>query len=372
MGLARYLDAEKDAEKFALPSLGWPRAYRSGDVVRAEEAGLLLLGRADEQVKLGGRRIELGEVDAALLALSGVRRGCRRAPHPGRQPGAGGVRRARRRKAPNWTPTPRCSPCASSSRPRSCRCSRWSPTCRRGRRARSTATLPWPLPSSSVDPVAAGLLTPTEGWLAQGWAEILGAAVSDPKADFFTHGGGSLTAALVAGSARGTRRCRSTTSTCIDAEGAATLDALGATRTVRRDVAPTPRRAALAQALLMAPMLALVGLRWSSVAAAISTVAAVAVPWMPAAPWWSLALAWLVLFSPAGRIGIAAGGARLLRGVRPAAIRAAARCIGCGRRPGSPSCPVRRASRARRGPPATPARSARRSATTSTCTPHRP
>ena len=68
---------------------------------------------------------------------------------------------------------------------------------------------------------------------------------------------------------------------------------------MRRDVAPTPRRAAIAQALLMAPMLALVGLRWASVAAAISTVAAVAVPWahlswMPTAPWWSLALAWLV------------------------------------------------------------------------------
>ena len=68
----------------------------------------------------------------------------------------------------------------------------------------------------------------------------------------------------------------------------------------------------------MVPMLALVGLRWASVAAAISTVAAVAVPWAPTVPWWSLALAWLVLFSPAGRIGIAAGGARLLlRGVRP-------------------------------------------------------
>ena len=68
----------------------------------------------------------------------------------------------------------------------------------------------------------------------------------------------------------------------------------------------------------MAPMLALVGLRWASVAAAISTVAAVAVPWAPTVPWWSLAVAWLVLFSPAGRIGIAAGGARLLlRGVRP-------------------------------------------------------
>lgn len=73
VGLARYLDAEKDAEKYApLPALGWARAYRSGDLVRAEEDGLLFVGRADEQIKLGGRRIELGEIDAALQALPGV------------------------------------------------------------------------------------------------------------------------------------------------------------------------------------------------------------------------------------------------------------------------------------------------------------
>ncbi|HEX5407510.1 MAG TPA: amino acid adenylation domain-containing protein, partial [Pseudonocardiaceae bacterium] len=73
VGLARYLDADKDAVKFApLPALGWRRAYRSGDVVKAEPAGLLFVGRGDEQVKLGGRRIELGEVDSALQALPGV------------------------------------------------------------------------------------------------------------------------------------------------------------------------------------------------------------------------------------------------------------------------------------------------------------
>ncbi len=74
VGLGRYLDPAKDRQKYApVPSLGWQRGYRSGDLVRADPAGLLYLGRADDQVKLGGRRIELGEVDAALRALPGVR-----------------------------------------------------------------------------------------------------------------------------------------------------------------------------------------------------------------------------------------------------------------------------------------------------------
>ena len=54
------------------PPSGWERAYRSGDLVVNDPAGLLFAGRADDQVKLGGRRIELGEIDSALLALPGV------------------------------------------------------------------------------------------------------------------------------------------------------------------------------------------------------------------------------------------------------------------------------------------------------------
>ena len=72
-GLGRYLDAAKDAEKYRpVPALGWTRAYHSGDLVSSDDAGLLFVGRADDQVKLGGRRIELGEIDAALLALPRV------------------------------------------------------------------------------------------------------------------------------------------------------------------------------------------------------------------------------------------------------------------------------------------------------------
>ena len=55
-----------------MPTLGWDRAYRSGDLVKLELEGLLFQGRADDQIKLGGRRIELGEIDNALQSLPGV------------------------------------------------------------------------------------------------------------------------------------------------------------------------------------------------------------------------------------------------------------------------------------------------------------
>jgi amino acid adenylation domain-containing protein len=63
------------AERFVtLTPAGIPqRLYRSGDRVRwTAEGTLAFLGRSDHQVKVRGHRVELGEVEAALLACAGV------------------------------------------------------------------------------------------------------------------------------------------------------------------------------------------------------------------------------------------------------------------------------------------------------------
>ena len=71
-----YLARSDLAEPQFLPGpCGRPRDYRSGDLVRELPDGQLeFVGRLDRQLKLRGRRIEPGEVEAALLELPAVRR----------------------------------------------------------------------------------------------------------------------------------------------------------------------------------------------------------------------------------------------------------------------------------------------------------
>nr|WP_307856739.1 Pls/PosA family non-ribosomal peptide synthetase [Catenulispora pinistramenti] len=323
VGLARYLDPEKDAEKYApLKSMEWDRAYRSGDLVRADPEGLVFLGRADEQVKLGGRRIELGEVDAALQALPGVAGAAAAVKKTAggaeilvgyvvpSEPGfdTGNARALLAEQLPAAL-VPRIAVLDDL------------PVRTSGKVDRNA--LPWPLPGVE-EPVEAAELTVAEDWLAERWATLLGERPVRPEVDFFDSGGSSLVAARFVS----ILRSRYPTVTVRDVYDNPTLGELAARLLAMApeevgqvaesvpDVVPVSRGAQAIQIAVMLPLATLGAMRWLTLLATLGNV--VDVPWAPRVSWWWVAAGFVLFVSPPGRIAIAATGVRLLvRGVRP-------------------------------------------------------
>ncbi|WP_067570277.1 Pls/PosA family non-ribosomal peptide synthetase [Nocardia acidivorans] len=315
VGLARYLDPAKDAEKYApLESVGWERAYRSGDLVRNDSEGLVFLGRADDQIKLGGRRIELGEIDNALQHLPGVTGGAAaiRTTKAGNKilvgyltgPGSDYDLKAARAILAEQLPAPLVPRLAVVDD---------MPTRTSGKVDRDA--LPWPLPKvAEVDPG----LTPTEQWVAGLWDSILGAEVTDPNADFFDLGGGSLAAAQLVTGLR-ERHPRITVADLYDQPRlgalAALLDATAPVEAAQvREVRPVPLPAQLFQVLATIPLTTLTGLQWLTWLAIVGNIASWtdSLPWLPHLSWWWALIAFLLFISPPGRMALCVAGSRLL------------------------------------------------------------
>ncbi|MFD0375964.1 Pls/PosA family non-ribosomal peptide synthetase [Streptomyces sp. NPDC127112] len=317
-GVARYLDPVKDRERFRpCPALGTGRAYRTGDLVRADPRGLLFAGRVDDQVKVGGRRVEPGEIDAALTALPGVRAAAtvvRDTPAGGRilvgyvVPGPAYTRDGAREELARRLPAALVPLLAEVPE---------LPTRTSGKVDRDA--LPWPLPAGPLPP---DRLTPAEARLAVLWEEQLGIRPG-PGDDFFALGGTSLGAARLASALRAGHPGISVADLYrrpVLRDMAAHAETLVARRDPRPPVRPVPRRAGLVQLLTQTASYTVTGLRGVVLLAGVDNVLGLLAPhtWTPYTPWWLVLTGWLVLFAAPSRFALGTLAARLLtRGVRP-------------------------------------------------------
>jgi non-ribosomal peptide synthetase-like protein len=330
VGLARYLDEDKDAEKYAaLPALGWERAYRTGDLVALEPGGLAFHGRGDDQVKVGGRRIELGEVEAAVSALPGVdgaavavRRTEAGVPIlVGYLLAADSFNRSQARaRLAESLPAPLIPLLAVVAE---------LPTRTSGKVDRDA--LPWPLPDVAEElSESLAVFKREESWLAQQWLAVLGTPVLDRRADFFESGGGSLAAAQLVSRIRR----KSPEFSVADVYDHPRLSAMATAIAATEEDAPwresfskataTPLVTRWAQQLAGIVLFIFSGARWLVYLLTASWVLRLmpGFDFLPEVNGWVL-LAGLALFAlPFGRMAIAAASARLLlAGVKPGDYR---------------------------------------------------
>jgi non-ribosomal peptide synthetase-like protein len=314
VGLGRYLDPVFDAERYAgLPALGWARAYHSGDFVREALDGFHFAGRRDDQVKLGGRRVELSEVEACLSAVAGVRAASATVQTTAAdnrilvgyvvgEVTADEVRAQVVEELPDGhvplVVVLDAMPMTAAGKV--------------DRRA-----LPWPPPGASQ--VSASVLGPTAAWLAERFAEQLGPAVTSADSDFFAMGGTSLLAAKLVS----VLRARFPSVAVADiynyrrlGQLAARLDQLGETHgPVAPAIARRPLRFGALQLVGVFVLLAITSSQWIIAALAYGDLVHGSLPHVG---WGWLIAGWLALASPLGRMGLMLlAKSTLLRDLRP-------------------------------------------------------
>lgn len=319
VGLGRYLDPAKDAEKYApIPALGWDRAYRTGDLVVAEPDGLIFAGRTDDQIKFGGRRMELGEIDRALASTPGISAAAaaKKTTSAGSDIIVGYVVAEepidlQEVRAHLSTVLP------GGIAPSICVLDEL-PIKTSGKVDR--AALPWPLPDSGE--LTAGL-APELHWLAGKWADQLGSVPLEADSNFFEHGGSSVALAKLAVDLRAEHPALDI-GALYDNPTLSGMAAYINTLNETPEPRPTPQKipwwTGIFQFLWVCAIYVVNAARY--VVGSLLVVWALDVflyaPWVPALPFWPLFIGWIVLFSLPGKVAQATLVSRLLTiGIRP-------------------------------------------------------
>ncbi len=308
VGLGRYLDPALDAERYApLSSLGWERAYRSGDIVRETAEGLQFVGRRDHQVKIAGRRLELGEVEAQLSAVAGVRTAAAvvQSTAVGNKLLVGYVVGE---VNPDHVRAQVAELLPDGLAPLVVVLERM-PCTRSGKIDR--AALPWP-PSDTAGPIDP-TLSATAAWLAQRFVDQLGPVAMSADTDFFANGGSSLAAAKLISVLR--ERFPSVAVSDVYehrrlGQLAARLEELSESSGERHMSVPIPSwRLGAMQLGGVLVLSALAATQWVLAALAFGNIES---DGLPHVGWVWLIGAWLALASPIGRLAIAVLARRIL------------------------------------------------------------
>jgi amino acid adenylation domain-containing protein len=177
------------------------RLYRSGDLGRWLPDGKVeFLGRRDSQVKVRGFRIEIGEVENALLRTPGVRDGAVVVAQPTGQAGhLVGFYTAKTPLDSGWLKDTLAQSLPEYMVPAVLHWQQSLPLTANGKVDKRTLTALTAEPGATADEPAAPV-TPTERRLAAAWAQVL--AVPEQQIgrrdSFFDRGGTSLTAVKLA------------------------------------------------------------------------------------------------------------------------------------------------------------------------------
>lgn len=313
VGLGRYLDERLDAERYApLPSFGWERAYRTGDLVRETPRGLEFVGRRDQQVKIGGRRLELGEVEASLTSCPGVR-----AAAAAVQSTAAG----------NSVLVGYIVGDAAPARVRAHAAARLPdglvpllvtldalPATGSGKLDRKA--LPWPPPdaAASADPSLHGVAA----WLAERFTDQLGPIAIGPDTDFFAAGGSSLAAAKLVSALRERYPTLAVSDVYEHPRLQDLAERLQALDRPRPEAAAAPLSLPLRWGLVqLAGLLVLTAIQASEWVIGAFAYGNIVGDGLPRIGWGWLIAGWLILSTPMGRTSIVLLAKRVLLGELP-------------------------------------------------------